>query len=77
MQTIKPSAYTPPRLGRGPAAEGRRAALRSFHSDLTTMDGDAAADLDRVLAGNAPAEFKDAYTATLHALSALFDTTGR
>lgn len=68
--------YRRPTLGRGPVAEGRRAALRAFHADLTTMGGDAEADLARVLAGTAPQEFKDAFTQTLRDLSDLFDATG-
>lgn len=68
--------YRRPILGRGPAAEGRRAALRSFHADLTTLDGDAQADLARVQSGSAPQAFKDAFRETLNALSAMFDTSG-
>lgn len=66
------TTYTAPRMGRGPAAEGRRAALRSFHADVMTLDGDVEADIARVAAGTAPVEFKQAYMATLRSLSTLF-----
>lgn len=67
--------YRRPTLGHGPAAEGRRAALRSFNADLLSLDGDAQADLARVMSGAAPQEFKDAFAQTLTALSDLFDPT--
>jgi hypothetical protein len=68
-------AITVPRIGRGPAAEGRRAALRSFHAQMMTLDGDMLADLATVENGTAPQEFKDAFRDTLASLSDLFDTT--
>lgn len=61
-----------PRLGRGPAAEGRRLALRAFHDQVLTLDGDMLATLTAVEAGNAPQEFKDAFRDTLRDLSNLF-----
>jgi hypothetical protein len=65
--------YTAPRIGRGPAAEGKRAALRSFQASVLTLDGDVERDIAVVLAGTAPQEFKDAFTETLDGLSSLLD----
>lgn len=72
MQT---TTITVPRIGRGPAAEGRRAALRSFNAQMTSLDGDMLTDLATVENGTAPQEFKDAFRDTLASLSTLFDTT--
>lgn len=55
------------------AARGRRAALEAFYGDLFTLDGDAAAAMQRVVSGTAPQAFKDGFCETLTTLSAMFD----
>lgn len=76
---VRPRSYraapggTQERSAAARSASGRRAALEAFYGDMFTLEGDAAAVMDRVLAGSAPQEFKDAFVQTLTALSAMFD----
>lgn len=71
MSSTIATPITMPRLGTGPAAEGRKAALRSFHAAAFTLDGDLDRDMARVANGTAPDAFKAAFIDTLHSLAAV------